>query len=1780
MNILAGCRVLETLHEDPKTGIYRALRNTENGEQRVVLKTLRAAHPPLEDVAQLRHEFQIARNLPLDGVLQPLDLLQHENSFVLLLEDFDGVSLHQYLKKHAPDGLSLDGFFPLALNLAETIGQVHAHGVIHKDIKPDNIFVNAQTGQLKLGDFGIASQLASETPVAQSLRQMQGTLAYMSPEQTGRMNQPLDYRSDFYSLGVTFYQMLTGRLPFESDDAMELVHAHLARTPATPPDVAPMLSAIVLKLLAKTANERYQSAAGLRADLEECRAQWTSNQTIEPFKLARFDRSDELHISTRIYGRDAEIAILLDAFESAARGARELVMVAGYSGIGKTSVVGEIHKPIVARRGWFAQGKFDQFRRDSPYTALIQAFRELIRQVLTESEEQLVRFKAELLEALGANGQLLIEVIPEIELITGPQPPVAALGPQESLNRFNFVLGQFVRVWAQEQHPLVLFLDDLQWASDASLRLLQSLITDRQSHHLLIVGAYRDNEVSASHPLVLTLDEIRESGLSPREITLGPLPPQCIEQLVEDSLHCSPEQSKPLAALLEQRTQGNPFFLNQLLKSWYENKLIVSINGRWSWDLEVLGALNLIGDVVELMVGKIQTLPAATQEVTKLAACIGNRFDARTLATVRETEAAQVAADLWDALRAGLISPLGGNYQSAQLADESNVAYKFLHDRVQQAAYSLVSDDERGALHLQIGRLLLADAATRDERLFDIVGHLNEARALITDGDERHNVVRLNLEAGLKAKESAAYGAAIRYFAIAQEIAPAMLWQSDYALMFQMARERSQCEYLEGHFEQAEAQFELALKHARNTLDRAAIETIRVSLYTTRNDYERAIAVGLEGLAALGLRLPPDPTQMAVMRALLTAKWLQGRRAIPDIINLPQLQDARMLAQMELLSSMTPALYLNNSQGLFALTNLVIVNISLRHGNALWSAHGYSLYGVLLASALGDAKKGIAFGEMAMRLSDQFDGVAERCKAHFSTACYLLHHHRPLRETNAPLEECYRLGIEAGNTVYAGYSLMNASSHISLQGTNLESADEEFEKYLPFLREANDADQIMMTLISQQMGRNLRGLTENQGSLSSDDYDEAAVVAAIAAGKHAPSTECWYYITKARQHYFWGEYPAALAMAREAQRLSSALLATPYIPELNFFHSLTLAALYSDADEKERVRFWKQLRKNQIQMEKWAANSPANYRHKYLLVKAEMNRLKGCDSEAAALYDAAIRAARDAEYTQNEALANELAARFYQSHDRKTLASSYFDEARYLYAKWGAHAKVAALDAATSPDIAPQSLNPQRTTGGANVDKSSQLDLSTVIKASQAISGEIDLGRLLQQLLRFALENAGATRGALILRRDNQFFVEAVGASEETEMALPSQPLEECGNYLPLSVVQFVARTRENVMLNDTAHQKIFAGDPYLAKRDIKSLLCAPIVHQTKLNGLIYLENHLVAGAFTPQRLEVLGVLSAQAAISLQNARLYEQLMDYSLTLKQRVAERTAELSAKNGELEDTLRELQQMQERIIVQEKMASLGALTAGIAHEIKNPLNFVNNFALLSVDLAGELREETDKLMADADDETRAYLGEILDDLQGNARKISEHGKRADSIVRGMLLHSRGQVGAPEPTDINALVHEAVQLAYHGQRAHDSSFNISIEENYDENIGKVKVLPHEISRVILNLANNACYAAGKKAERLRGAGDTAFAPTMRATTRMIGENVEIRVSDNGDGIPDEARKNIFTPFFTTKPTGEGTGLGLSMSYEIVVQQHGGQMRFESSVDAGTVFIIQLPC
>jgi histidine kinase len=1915
MTGVTGYRLTELLREDHRASVYRAVR--ERDQAAVVLKLLRAHPPAAEEVAGLRREHELTRDPAAAGVLRSYGVEQQDGRVALVMEDFGGEALHGLIPA---GGLPLSDFFPLALRLAEILAEIHAQRIIHQDVKPRNILFNRETGELKLGDFGIASRLSQEEVDERSARAFRGTLAYMSPEQTGRMNQAVDYRTDLYSLGVTLYQMLTGRVPFESTDPVEVVHCHIAR-PAEPPhtlrpEVPPQLSQVVLKLLAKIADDRYQSAAGLRVDLDECRRRWEATGAIAAFLLGERDLPTTFQLPQKLYGREREVAEMLAAFERAAAGAAEILLVSGYSGIGKSSLVREIHKPIVRQRGFFVSGKFDQFRRDVPYDSLIQAFRELIRLTLTESEAQLQRRSAELQAALGQNGRVITSVIPELELILGPQPEVEALGPQESINRFNLVFQRFIGVFARVEHPLVLFLDDLQWADAASLSLMQSLMADPERHHLLMIGAYRDNEVSPSHPLMLTLDEVRKTGRPIQDIRLAPLTGAQVEQLVSDALRCGLERARPLAALVHQKTGGNPFFINQLLKSLHQDELITfdARSLQWAYDAARIQQAGISDNVVELMAGKIQKLPESSQHVLRMAACVGSSFDSRTLALVLERSQRQAAEALWPALLEGLVLPLDDTYQAlhhtgseapgASEAPETEqlcASYRFAHDRIQQAAYLLIPEDEKQAVHLKIGRLLLQDggAPAREERLFDIISHYSAALDLLADPEEIRVLVGLGLEAGLRAKNAAAHEAAGRHFALAAGLLSPEAWESDHGLCYRLHAQLAECEYLTGRHEEAEHRLEMLLERAASLLEKSQAHRLRILLYTTRRDYVAAIEAGLRGLQELGLPLSFRPEEAEIGRELGEAQRLQGGRPPAELLGAPELDDPVRRAQLELLALLFAPSYFIGNQGLCTLVTLKMVNLSLEHGVCDVSCQGFALYGITLGSGLGNFRAGFEFGELALKLADRFNSGPMKCLATFDFPTFVCHWRKHLLFGQEYLRRAQAIGAETGETVYSAYAVFNLVTQAALAGRDLKSVDDEAQKFLGFLHRSKELNVLTMTLLTQQMCRNLQGRTRDPGTLDDGQFDEARTFAEVLQSQGNETGKCWYFILKGMLHYLWGDYPKALEMAEEAERIIVALFSCAYVVEANFYHSLTLAALYPGTGPADQERYRGLIERNQAQLRTWAESCPDNSLHKYLLVAAELARISGDTLRAMALYDEAIDSAHQYGFVNNEALAFEVAARFYEGLGRSRAAETYFAGARRCWRLWGATEKAAVLDGRSAPRSPSASGRPGRgrmeladTTDSVETDSASLLDLATVIRASQTLSSAIDTDTLLRQLLRFSIENAGAERGALLLAHDGGLVLVAEGAAGgEPAVFHPAVPLAGC-DRLSETVVQYAARTRESLVLTDATHDAVFGGDPHILARQTRSVLCAPIVNKGRLTGLLYLENNLAVGAFTADRLEVLQVLTAQAAISLETASLYTQvrdsehrlrtvvsnvptilftmdregvftlsegkglealglkpgeavgqsafdlyaaypevvaalraalrgetfasvvdiagrtyeawyaalrddreamtgvigvatditerkkaerlLEDYSRTLEQQVAERTHELTRKNDELEQTLRQLREMQNRVIMQEKMASLGALTAGVAHEIKNPLNFVNNFAQLSAELVQELREELRGDGAPAPSSSQ-YVEELLADLESNVRKIEEHGKRADSIVRGMLLHSRGQVGRPEDVDLNVLVREAVNLAYHGQRARDPRFNIALEEQYDPAMRPVRAISQELSRVVLNLANNACYAADQQ-QREAGPG---FRPVLQVSTQDLGDRVEVRVRDNGRGVPPEVRDRIFEPFFTTKPTGEGTGLGLSMSYDIIVQQHGGDLHLNTEEGEFAEFVITLP-
>ncbi len=1799
MRNFSGYQVTEKLHESSNSLVYRGHRLED--DQPIILKMLKQAYPPPEKIAWFKREYETIRSINLPGVIDVYSLENLENHWVIVLEDFGGESLNRIFPKKQ---FTIAEFLDLAIKIVDILGQIHLQHIIHKDINPSNIILNLKTGKLKLIDFGISTTLSQENPTFRNPNVLEGTLAYISPEQTGRMNRAIDYRTDFYSLGMTFYELLTGQLPFPTNDVLELVHCHIAKQPTPPhelkPEVPPIISAIVLKLMAKNAEERYLSAYRIKADLEECLRQWQSKGQIDSFLIDnKHNVSDQFQIPQKLYGREQEISTLLAAFNRCNQGTSEMMLVTGYSGIGKSVLIQEIYKSLTRQHGYFISGKFDQLQRDIPYASLIQAFRSLVQQLLTESEAKINNWRKKLQVELGGNGRVIIEVIPEVELIIGPQPPLPELPTAELRNRFNLVFQKFIKIFTQPEHPLVIFLDDLQWADRASLELIQLLMTAANNKYLFLIGAYRDNEVNEAHPLIQSLEKIEKARVRINRILLPPLALTDVTQLIVDTLFVESITAKPLAQLIQEKTAGNPFFINEFLKSLYSEGWLFFNYGsqKWQWNLEQIKAQPLTDNVIELMTKKVKQLPTTTQALLKLAACVGNQFDLKTLAIIYEKSIQETAKDLRSALQSGLIVPLNYAYQLVELDVEglSNqlvAEYKFAHDRIQQAVYSLIPKADTQAVHLRVGKLLLQNISSEEseQKLFEIVNQLNKGRELIERQTEREELARLNLQAGKKAKSSAARQPAFNYLQIGLSLLGKEIWSQQYNLALDLYVEAAEAAYTIANYDEMERLTRIVLQKAQTLLEKVKVYEVKMQAYSAQIKFIEAIKTGLEVLKLLGVELPERPSQLDLTREIEQIKSALAERKAKELIDLPQMTDPHKLATMRVMNYLFGPAYIAINQ--LSLVNWCRqVNLSIQYGNSADSAFPYAGYGLILCLA-GELDAGYQFGQLALKLLERFKDRTFKTRTYALYKLFLKHWNEPLRDTSSFCMEAYQSGIETGDLEYAASVMLTYAYALYLSGVELMDAKKEMAKAIAVTYHTQQEAYLHWTQIYMQAILNLIGQADNPCRLIGEAYDEEKMIPVHLAGGDRTAM-MHAYSHKLTLCYLFEEFQQAVENADQFEEYaanagSSFILTTAY-----FYDILARLAFYPNASEAEREEILIKVAAKQEKMELWAKQAPMNFLHKFYLVEAEQARVLGKDKDAREYYDRAITLAHENEYLNEEALAYELASKFYLARNQNHIARHYLQDAHYTYQRWGAMAKVKDLEARypqflakVSTDILHTSLNPSITDSSQTT--SGVLDLNSVLKASQTISGEIIPEKLLEKLMKILIENAGAQKGFLILGKENNWVIEAQGTVDSdhvtTLQSLPVNSVDSASQtpLLSVAIINYVARTQENVVLNDAFRQGQFTRDPYIIATQPKSILCTPLLYKGKLSGILYLENNLTTGAFTSDRVEVLKILSAQAAISIENSRLYEQLEDYSRTLEQKVKARTQELEEKNQELASILQKLKATQTQIIAQEKLASLGALTAGIAHEIKNPLNFVNNFAELSVELTQELLEEFENHKDQLDQQSREYIEEILNDLKQNAKKINEHGKRADNIVRGMLMHSRGQQGTRQLTDINALLAESVNLAYHGMRAKDTSFHITIETHYDDNLGQINIVPQNISRAFINIINNACYAAYKKKMRfqaLPGNEGEEFSPTLSVSTKDLGECIEIRIRDNGEGIPQEMLNKIFNPFFTTKPPGEGTGLGLSITHDIIIQQHQGSIRVETKVDNYTELIITLP-
>ena len=1787
--------VIEELYVGTRTLVYRAGGDANDEKSpSVVIKILRQEYPTFNDLLQFRNQYTITKNLDIPGIIHPYSLEPCRNGYALVMEDFGGISLREYTKTNP---LSLLEVLKIAQQLSTILHELHQNRVIHKDIKPANILIHPETKQVKLIDFSIASLLPKETQEIQNPNVLEGTLAYLAPEQTGRMNRGIDYRADFYSLGVTLYELLTGDLPFLADEPLELVHCHIAKTPISPhqinQNIPPILSEIVLKLMAKNAEDRYQSALGLKHDLHQCLRQWEETETIIEFELGQQDRSDRFLIPEKLYGRQPEVNLLLEAFDRVTNSTSEILLVAGFSGIGKTAVVNEVHKPITRHKGYFIKGKFDQFNRNIPFFAFVRAMRDFMGQLLSEFDANLTEWRTNILQAVGENGQVLIEVIPELESVIGKQPLAPELSGTAAQNRFNLLFQKFIEVFTTPEHPLVIFLDDLQWADSASLQLIKILMEDKS--YLLLLGAYRDNEVSPAHPFILAVEELKKAGKTVNTITLAPLDFRETNQLIADTLRCANELARPLTELIDRKTKGNPFFTTQFLKALHEDGYITfnPHRGYWESDLAQINARSLTDDVVEFMAQQLQKLPAETQEILQLAACIGNQFDLDTLAIVSEQSAAEASTALWKALQEGLIIPQSEIYKFYLSTDQADantnkmeIAYRFLHDRVQQAAYSLIPEDQKQQTHYQIGQLLLQQISpsAREDRIFELVNQLNYGTALITDQKERDELALLNLISCRKARSATAYEAGREYARIGLYLLGENAWYRQYKMSLEFHELAAEFASLCGDFGAMQQFFNTVIKRTQLLLEQVNVYCIIIQAHISQNKLTEAIAIALKFLQKLNVTFPEIPTEKDIEQAIAEIEKMIGPREIEDFVHLPEMTNGEKIAIVLIVNSIMPAASISGSP-LFPLLVALSVKLSIEYGNIPASSYAYACYGLISCNLNLDVNTGVKFGQLALRVADQLDAKIVKPKVLFIVALFIFHRQSHLKEILPLFQESYTSSLETGNQAFAGYSAHGFCCYSLWCSQPLATLERETHAYCNGLVQLNQLTTANWCRIYWQVMLNLLGLAEHPSVLSGTALQETETLPRMLEA-HDFFGLYSFHLYKLMLCYLFGEIESAKSHAVEARRYFIAAAGTVSESAFYFYDSLTdLADLNPRSSEISEVFGLVEQNQTQLQ-EQWAKYAPMNHQHKVDLVEAERCRVLGQNYEAGDYYDRAISGAKANEYIQEEALGNELAAKFYLNWGKEKIAAGYMQEAYYCYARWGAKAKVDDLEKRYPQLLAPIVEQP-RAAGSwketiaigtispthTSTSISESLDLATLLKASQAISGEIELNKLITTLLEIALTNAGATKCVLFLKKDIELKIVALIEQGKSPQILPSIPLE-LSQDVPISLVNTVKRTGQNlVLIWDGRLETQFAADSYIQKHQPKSVICSPILHQGQLIGILYLENNLTVGAFSRDRMEVINLICAQAAISLENARLYQE----SQTSAQH-------LTQKSQELEGALQSLKETQLQMIQNEKMSALGNLVAGVAHEINNPVGFLNGNIQPALDYIKDLlglidliQEKYPQLEPEVAEEIETIeLDYIRQDLPKLVGSMREGVKRIQDISNSLRTFSRADSDRPVPCNIHDGIDSTIMILKHRLKANETRPEIKVIKAYS-NLPQIKCYAGQLNQVFMNLLANAIDAV-EESNHGRKYGEIANKITVKTEFSDNQKQVIIRIQDNGIGMTEAVQKKIFDDLFTTKEVGKGTGLGLAIARQIVVEKHGGILEVKSELGQGSEFCIRL--
>jgi histidine kinase len=1511
-NVPSGFIAERRMHKNERHDILVAVRLSDN--LKVTLKNSRPLKDNINEISKLSHEFNVLKDLDHPAIIKVYSLLSHGKSLCLVEEYFEGEPLKSRIYRKP---FSINEFFQIAGQLTDVLGYLESQGIVHKDINPGNILIS-EDNQIKLIDFGISTSLHNEENEMLIPDLIEGTLVYISPEQTGRTSFSISPSSDIYSLGIVFYEMLAGKPPFDSADPLEVIHFHLSRTPLPIGKIIPGfqegLDKTISVMLEKNPDDRYHSVSGLKYDLITLAGVVRKGESTASFVPRSMDRSGRFTKTQRLYGRENEIAKLIRWYEELTQKKSMLVLVAGYSGVGKSAVIKQIQQPITQKRGIFLLGKFDQFKRNIPYFAFIEAFEEIIKSILAESDDKIQHWNKKITRILGINAALITEVIPRLELIIGKQAPVQKLQPAEQEFRFRMVLLDFIYIFSEPGIPLVIFLDDLQWADLPSLNLIERIMTNPRNSEIMVLGAYRNNEVDEAHPLKLTINQAKKAGTPVQEILLQPLDLPTTVQIVADSFGMNISEAGNLGKHVFLKTKGNPFFINRFLKSLYENGYVTFSNEQgWTWDKNVLESLDFTDNVIDLMAREMANLPVSARDGLKIGALLGNTFDLATLGTIMGKSQHEIFQQLFPALKAGYLLPVDKYYRSLSLSQQGleesfleeseklSPSFRFLHDRVQQAAYALIADNEKDLTHLETGRILLADISDEklSETVFEIAGHFARCINLLIDSNEKIQVAKVFLLAGTKAKDSTSYDVAVKYLTLAYNLLPPTCWDDHYHLSFQIFSELGECEYLNSNHKKAEYLFEQILLHAKTNLEKLNTYYIHSSLYLKIGNNVRALEIGREAMLLYKIRFPSGKLAIKVQALWEIAKYLilfsTKYRNIENLYDLKDCNDEEIIAINKFLIDIATSAYQQN-QELMVIVVLRIIRFYLKHGYTDASSWGLSGFSVIVYSGLGMFERGSNLWELTIRLHQKTKSQLIKRKLDYTVNAFYTQWKRPLKEGIENIIDNYKACLLNGDPNFAGYNISMYIWKKAGTGIPLNQVFEAIQPHINYLNNNKNEGGYFFSISKYQALKAFGGKTPQLGNWNDEDFSGEEFLTTLKSLGNNTSL-AYYYCSKLPLLFLFGHYREALDWADEGEIYIDNLLGSFQVAEWRFFYALSISANYDKMTSTEKRKYNKIFKKQLEWTRFWSKGCPDNFQHYLYILLGEQKAMSGKNTAALGFFEKAIDTAANYGYINIEALANERSALLMAKMELYRQSKAYLREAWELYSKWDATGKCKELEMrhpAVLKEMHRNHLNTLELSLVGNTARSTteSLDLNSIVKASQSLASQIKLEDLLQNLMYILIENAGAQRGVLILNRDGKLsFVAEGNSGPERSKILNNLPLDQ-ENLVPLSVIQYCWNSQEMIAVANASIDELFSKDPYIHSKNTLSVFCFPISNKGNKLGMIYLENNLMEGVFTDKKQKVIDLLSGQIGISLENAMLYENM-------EEKVKQRTLELETQ-----------------------------------------------------------------------------------------------------------------------------------------------------------------------------------------------------------------------------------------------------------------------------------------